>query len=98
MKLGRFAAASLVLYGCWSLACSVREAPPTGEIVEDALPSGTNIPPGWTGGAGDGTQVDDGWIKSFGDAQLESLVEEAMRVDNPSLRIMSSQVNRAAAA
>jgi NodT family efflux transporter outer membrane factor (OMF) lipoprotein len=51
----------------------------------------------WTAPGGDTGQVDDGWLKSFEDPELEALVEEALRKHNPNMRLLSAQVDRAAA-
>ena len=83
---------------CLTLACSANTPPDTGEIVADALPDTTVIPSEWSAPAGDSGQVDDGWIKSFGDAELEALVNEAVSYNNPQMRLAASQVDRAAAA
>jgi NodT family efflux transporter outer membrane factor (OMF) lipoprotein len=42
--------------------------------------------------------VDDGWLKSFNDQQLEEIVDEALRIQNPNMRILASQIDRAEAA
>lgn len=77
-------------------ACATAPAPETPQIVEEALPETTEIPVEWTAPADDTGEVDDGWIKSFGDPELEALVEEAVSEQNPNLRILSAQVDRAA--
>ncbi|MHC4611721.1 MAG: efflux transporter outer membrane subunit [Planctomycetota bacterium] len=41
--------------------------------------------------------MDDGWLKSFNDLQLEALVQEALNEQNPNLRLLSAQVDRAVA-
>ena len=77
-------------------ACATAPAPETPQIVEEALPETTQIPLEWTAPAGDTGQVDDGWIESFGDPELVALVEEAVSEQNPNLRVLSAQVDRAA--
>jgi hypothetical protein len=42
--------------------------------------------------------VDDDWLATFEDPQLEALVAEALNTQNPNLRILSAQVDRATAA
>ena len=59
-------------------ACAVKEAPPTADLVEDALPSTTKVAAEWTAPAGDTGTVDDGWLKNFHDPQLDALVKEAL--------------------
>jgi len=78
-------------------ACSVAPPPETGEIVDQALPETTEIPAEWTAPGGDEGYVDDGWIADFGDRELEALVEEAVSEQNPNLRVLSAQVDRARA-
>ena len=45
----------------------------------------------------DSGEVEDGWIKSFDDSELERLVDEALR-NNLNLRIAATQIDTAAAA
>jgi len=78
-------------------ACAVKEAPTTPEVVEDALPPTTKVAAEWTAPAGDTGKVDDGWLKNFHDPQLDALVKEALDTHNPNMRLLSAQVDRAAA-
>ena len=78
-------------------ACAVKEAPKTADVVEDALPSTTKVAAEWTAPAGDAGKVDDGWLKNFNDPQLDALVKEALDTQNPNMRLLSSQVDRATA-
>jgi len=82
---------------CLLAACAVKEAPPTADLVEDALPSTTKVAAEWTAPAGDTGTVDDGWLKNFHDPQLDALVKEALDTQNPNMRLLSSQVDRATA-
>ena len=86
------------LLGAGLLAgCAVKEAPKTADVVEDALPPTTKVAQEWTAPTGDTGKVDDGWLKSFHDAQLDALVKEALDTQNPNMRLLSAQVDRAAA-
>ena len=76
-------------------ACATKPAPGTREIVDQALPETTKIA-GQFGEAQDTGAVDDGWIHTFGDPQLEDLVDEAIR-NNPNLVLASAQVDAASA-
>ena len=67
------------------------------EVVEDALPPSTEVSAEWTAPAGDTGQVDDGWLKSFDDPELEALVAEAISKHNPNMRLLAAQVDRAEA-
>jgi NodT family efflux transporter outer membrane factor (OMF) lipoprotein len=85
--------ATLLTAGC---ATQLAEGPTSDEVVEQALPD-TKVAAGWAAPADDHGKVDDGWLASFNDPQLQALVDEALRVQNPNLRILSTQVDRAAA-
>lgn len=80
--------------------CATRlEAPPeTDAVVADALPETTTIAAEWSAPAGDTGEVDDDWLKTFNDPELESLVAEALDTQNPNLRLLAAQVDRANAA
>ena len=80
--------------GC---ATQLREEPTADEVVDAALPD-TEIAPEWVAPAGDLGAVDDGWLKTFNDPGLDALVAEALREQNPNLRVLAAQVDRAAAA
>jgi multidrug efflux system outer membrane protein len=57
--------------------CALTAPPDDGEIVRDALPKGTAVPPAWQAEAGTGA-VADNWLKSFNDPTLDALVAEAI--------------------
>ena len=78
----------------WS--CAAAAPPATPDAVAAALPASTQIPEEWSAEAADTGYVDDGWIASFNDRQLEALVDEALG-NNLNLRIAAAQVDRAAA-
>lgn len=78
-------------------ATKLQEAPEQQEVVQDALPETTTIPTAWAAPAGDTGAVDDGWLASFKDPQLDALVSEALDTQNPRMRVMSSYVSRAEA-
>ena len=95
-KMVKFYPGHLALLAGFLLsACATKQGPGTQEIVDQALPDSTEIAGQFTGAADDGA-VDDGWIYTFGDPQLEALVAEAIN-NNPNLVIASSQVEAAAA-
>lgn len=75
--------------------CKVKNAPSTAQTVEGALPEGSEAPDAWAAGVGDDGHVDDGWIATFEDPQLDRLVDEAMQ-NNLNLRLAATQVDRAA--
>lgn len=76
-------------------------SPTTEEVVEQALPETTEIAetftkvPSWADVIAQGA-VKDGWLKSFGDADLERIVEEALR-NNRDLAVASANLDAAAA-
>ena len=87
-------ALALLITGC---ATKLQEAPDSDVILDEALPE-SEIAAGWVAPSGDEQRVDDDWLKSFNDAQLEELVREALDVQNPNLRVLAAQVDRAEAA
>jgi len=84
----------LLLSSCASL---LEEAPEREALTRDALPETTTIAAEWATPVGDTGNVDDGWLASFNDPQLEILVNEALDAQNPRMRVMSSFVDRAEA-
>lgn len=78
-------------------ATKLQEPPTQPETLKDALPETTEVPGEWSAPAGDMADVDDGWLRSFNDPQLESLVEEALSYQNPNMRFLAAQVDRAVA-
>jgi NodT family efflux transporter outer membrane factor (OMF) lipoprotein len=76
--------------------CAVRQPPTPAEGLTQALPSATTVPAAWTapGGAPAPPAVD--WVETFNDAQLEALVDEALR-NNLDLLAASARVDVAAA-
>ena len=95
MRIGLVAIA--VAFIATSCATQLEEAPTSDEVLAEALPD-TEIVAEWSAPAGDTGLVDDGWLKSFNDQQLEEIVDEALRIQNPNMRILASQVDRAEAA
>ena len=57
--------------------CALSTPPAHDEVVRDALPKGTTIPPAWQTAATAGAAADD-WLKSFNDPVLDGLVAEAI--------------------
>jgi NodT family efflux transporter outer membrane factor (OMF) lipoprotein len=93
-KLPRTLALCLSLAAC---ATQLEEAPEQDQVTADALPDSTAMPSEWGAPAGDTGQVDDDWLASFNDEQLNALVAEALDTQNPNLRALSAQVDRAEA-
>ena len=84
---------TLLIFGCAN-----PPPPTTEEVVEEALPEETEIPEQWTTETPevvDSGKVDDGWVKSFQDPQLEAIVAEALK-KNLNLRAAAATVEIAA--
>ena len=60
------------------------------ELVDQALPQGTHIPPAWKA-APDTGRVEDDWLKSFNDPMLDAIVAEAI-ANNLDLRQAADRV------
>lgn len=88
---------SILLTGLLGVAflagCATKSPPTTAEIQKEALTS-VAMPFAWKAGRGNGS-VADNWLASFGDEQLNALVEEAM-ANNPDLRVSATRVELAA--
>ncbi len=77
--------AAAVLAGC------ALKAPPTyTDVVEQALPKPTRIPPAWRADPRGGEVTND-WLKSFDDPALDAIVAEAI-ANNPDLRAAVTKV------
>jgi NodT family efflux transporter outer membrane factor (OMF) lipoprotein len=83
-------------------ACATPEpAPPTEEIVEQALPETTEIAEQYGATATWGETIEkgaarDGWLKTFGDPALEKIVAEAL-ANNRDLAVARANLDAAAA-
>lgn len=93
LRIPSLLAASLAA-GC---ATQLAEEPTHDEVVAAALPD-REIAAEWAAPAGDSGAVDDGWLETFNDPGLEALAEEALREQNPNLRVLAAQIGRAEAA
>ncbi len=69
--------------------CALAPPPKHGDVVNQALPQGTRIPPAWSAAPGGGEVADD-WLKAFGDPALEAIVAEAI-ANNLDLRQASDR-------
>ncbi len=93
--VGAGVALCVLIAGC---ATKLEEAPSHEQVLEEALPETTEIKLEWAAPAEDTGQVDDDWLASFNDAQLDALVAEALNEQNPNLRLLAAQLDRAEAA
>jgi NodT family efflux transporter outer membrane factor (OMF) lipoprotein len=70
----------LVMLAGWTLAaagCALKAAPTQTQVVNQALPKTTIVPPAWRSTA-DSDVVTNGWLVTFNDPRLETLVAEAI--------------------
>ena len=70
--------------------CALREPPTHAEVVLQALPPETRIPPAWKADPAGGAVTDD-WLQSFNDPVLEAIVAEAL-ANNPDLQVAATRV------
>jgi NodT family efflux transporter outer membrane factor (OMF) lipoprotein len=82
----------VLVSGC---ATKLQAPPPQEQVLKEALPESTEIRLEWAAPAQDTGQVDDDWLATFNDPQLDALVSETLNVQNPNLRILATQVDRA---
>jgi outer membrane protein, multidrug efflux system len=71
-------------------SCALKVPPTNTDVVDQALPKDTRIPPAWRADPAGGELTND-WLKSFNDATLEALVTEAI-ANNPDLRAAAAKV------
>ncbi len=57
--------------------CALAPPPQHSDVVNEALPKGTSIPPGWKSDASRAPVADD-WLKSLDDPMLDAIVAEAI--------------------
>ena len=77
--------AAVVLSGC-----ALKSPPTHTDVVEQALPKTTRIPPAWRADPRDGEVTND-WLKSFNDPMLDAIVAEAI-ANNLDLRAAATKV------
>jgi len=70
--------------------CALRTAPTHIEVVEQALPKATSIPPAWRADPA-GREVANDWLKTLDDPALEAIVAEAI-ANNLDLRAAATRV------
>jgi len=70
--------------------CALKTPPTHKDVVDQALPTATHIPPAWSADPGSG-ELTNAWLKTFNDATLEALVAEAIS-NNPDLRVAAANV------
>jgi multidrug efflux system outer membrane protein len=70
--------------------CAVKQPPPPDDALAAILPAATRVPDAWTAANAPGTAVTE-WVQTFGDIQLEMLVDEALR-NNLDLQAAAARV------
>jgi len=81
----------------WAIGCAVKQPPPAADALKEVLPSSTAVPAAWkTAGGGIAGNVASDWIRSFGDQQLEALVEEGLQ-NNLDLKAAATRIDVAVA-
>jgi multidrug efflux system outer membrane protein len=77
-------------------ACAVKAPPPAAQMRKEALPDIVLDRPQWSAGAGlSADPVQQDWLHTFNDPQLDALVQEAI-AHNPDLRVAGARVEQAA--
>jgi multidrug efflux system outer membrane protein len=76
--------------------CAVKAPPPAEEMRKEALPNVVLDQRPWAAGAGwSADPVQENWLHTFNDPQLDALVQEAI-AHNPDLRVAGARVEQAA--
>ena len=70
--------------------CALKAPPTHTDVVDQALPKATRVPPAWRADPRGG-EVANGWLKTFDDPTLEGLVAEAI-ANNLDLKAAASKV------
>jgi len=86
----RLMRAALVIAVVALAGCALKVPPAHDEVVGEALPATTRIPPAWKAAAAT-SPVADNWLQSFNDPALDALVAEAI-ANNLDLRIAATKV------
>jgi NodT family efflux transporter outer membrane factor (OMF) lipoprotein len=74
-------------------ACVLKPPPSSDDLLKETLPS-TPLPGEWTAQGAKPGDVEDSWLGTFGDAQLDALVAEAIE-HNADLRAAAARVEQA---
>jgi outer membrane protein, multidrug efflux system len=86
------ASAILALF---TAGCAVKRPPDTAQVVKDSLPAATKIPDQWTSRGVSAAAVQTGWLKSFGDPQMDAIVAEGLK-NNLYLQAAATRIDAAA--
>jgi outer membrane protein, multidrug efflux system len=77
-------------------ACAVKDPPPAADALREVLPSTTTMPAAWKAMPSTPGAVVTDWVRTFGDTQLEALIEEGLR-NNLDLQAAASRIDVAVA-
>jgi NodT family efflux transporter outer membrane factor (OMF) lipoprotein len=81
---------------CSIAGCAVKQPPPPAGALTGVLPATTPVPAAWKATGGLAGSVTTDWVRSFGDARLEALIDEALQ-NNLDLKAAAARVDIAAA-
>jgi NodT family efflux transporter outer membrane factor (OMF) lipoprotein len=62
-----------------AMGCAVKQPPAPSTLLPSILPATTTVPPDWKSTAGAAGAIVTEWVGTFGDPQLEALVDEGLR-------------------
>ncbi len=82
--------AALVVATAVIAGCALKAPPTHTDVVDQALPKATRIPPAWRADHREG-DVTNGWLKSFDDPPMEAIVAEAI-ANNLDLKAAAAKV------
>jgi len=79
-----------------AMGCAVKQPPPPATLLPSILPATTTVPADWKSTAGTAGAIVTEWVDTFGDPQLEALVDEGLR-NNLDLYAAAARIDVAAA-
>jgi outer membrane protein, multidrug efflux system len=86
----RLIRAALLVAAAALAGCALKSPPTHTDVVEQALPKETRIPPAWRADS-PGGEVTNDWLRSFNDPALDAIVAEAI-ANNLDLRAAATKV------
>src|SRR5262245_30787293 len=86
---------AVMLAGATVAACVLKSPPSSEELGKEAVPE-ASMPAQWTAAGADAGEVQNSWLATFGDTELDALVAEAIQ-RNADLRAAAARVEQAAA-
>jgi len=95
--LARYRTLQLVMAACLLVqlgGCAIEDPPGQRAVLDQALPPTTTIPRNWSAKTANPAAVDQGWVSTFNDPTLTSLVHEA-NANNLNLQATAARVDAA---